>query len=88
MRGGVHTRAFGVLSTLVVAGMLSAMSPSIAEAGFWCWLVGCGDDSGTATRQTSPQVGAPEIDSGALANAIALAAGGAALLGGRVRRRR
>jgi hypothetical protein len=69
----------------IAALMFSAIAPAPAEADFWCSLlgVGCG---GSATSRSQP--GVPEIDPGALASAIALAAGGVAMLNDRVRRRR
>ncbi len=91
MRGSFRWRTRSFLQAASLAVMLSALSPSAAEAGFWCWLVGnCGDgrSSSSTTRQSAPEHGAPEIDPGALASAIALALGGAALIGDRVRRRR
>jgi hypothetical protein len=71
----------------VVAVVLFVVSPSVAEAGFWCWLIGGCGSNGTS-RQSAPLQAVPEIDLGALASALALAVGGAAMLGDRVRRRR
>jgi hypothetical protein len=90
MEGSVRMRARSLVQTACLVVLLSALSPSTAEAGLWCWLFGdCGGGgSTTAGSQSSPENSAPEIDPGALAGAIALAAGGAALFGGRVRRRR
>jgi hypothetical protein len=89
MGSSFRTRARIGLQLMVLAVMCSALSPSKADAGFWCWLVGnCGSGGSAGTPQSSRQNDAPEIDPGALASAIALAAGGAAMLGDRVRRRR
>jgi len=68
--------------------VLSGLAPTSAHADVWCWLFGGCGGSGNAAQQTSPNRSTPEIDPGALANAIALAIGGAALLTDRVRRRR
>jgi hypothetical protein len=86
----LRIRARHDLRVVVAAGLLLASAPARAEADMWCWLFGsgCGGGSGATTRQGSPDRVAPEIDPNALACAIALAAGGAALLGDRVRRRR
>jgi hypothetical protein len=70
----------------LVAVVLSTVAPTTAEANVWCWLFGCG--GGDTSSTTAPQRGAPEIDPGSLASAIALAAGGVAMLRDRVRRRR
>jgi hypothetical protein len=92
MRRGVRTRVVnGIRSGIrivVAAMMFSMIAPQPADAGFWCWLFdNC--DTGSATHESgAPQQAAPEIDPGALASAIALATGGAAMLSGRVRRRR
>jgi hypothetical protein len=69
---------------------LSAIAPAPAHADLWCWLFGSGCDDGRATssQETLPGTAAPEVDPGTLAGAVALAAGGAALLTDRVRRRR
>jgi hypothetical protein len=88
MGSGLQRRASLTLRAAFMAVIISALSPTAAHADFWCWLVGnCGGGGGT-THESSPQREAPEIDPGALASAIALAAGGAVLLGDRVRRRR
>jgi len=68
-----------------VAMMFSATAPPNAEASIWCWLFGSGCGG---SREASSQQGVPEIDPGALVSAIALAAGGVAMLSDRVRRRR
>jgi len=76
---------------VLLAAALFAARPSVAEAGFWCWLLGdCGGGAGgsTTTQQRAPERAAPEVDPRTLASAIALAAGGAALLRDRLRRRR
>jgi hypothetical protein len=86
---GSRTRSGLRIFTAVI--LLSASSPATAHADMWCWLFGSGCGGGghdTATSQSAPQRATPEIDPNALASAIALAAGGAALLGDRVRRRR
>ena len=91
MGSDFRTRALNSFRVVTVALLLSASSPANAEANVWCWLFGsgCGGGAdGTTTSQGSPERATPEIDPNALANAIALAAGGAALLGDRVRRRR
>lgn len=90
MGRGFCTRKGGTLRAAVLALTLVAMRPSVAEAGFWCWLLGdCGGGGGSGTsQQRAPESAAPEVDPGTLATAIALAAGGAAVLGDRVRRRR
>jgi len=48
---------------------------------YWCWLFGSGCGG---SREASSQQGVPEIDPGALVSAIALAAGGVAMLSDRV----
>ena len=90
MGSGFRERALNGLRVVTAAVLLSASSPANAEANVWCWLFGSGCDGGggTTTNQGSPEHATPEIDPNALASAIALAAGGAALLGDRVRRRR
>ena len=72
----------------LLTSLLSMATPARAEADLWCWLFnsGCGGN-GQSTREL-PNRGAPEIDPNALAGAFALAAGGAALIGDRLRRRR
>jgi hypothetical protein len=70
---------------------LTAFAPTPAHADLWCWLFnsGCGGgDGATSSQQTLPDRAAPEIDPGTFSGAIALAAGGAAMLSDRVRRRR
>ena len=82
-RALVGTRVF------FAAVALSVLAPMPAHADdIWCAIfnVGCGGNG--TTTQSGTERDAPEIDPGALANAIALAAGGAAILRGRVRRRR
>lgn len=92
MGRGYRSRVQVVLRAIVVAALLCAARPSVAEASFWCWLLGDCGGHGTGTSTTSerdaPVRATPEIDPGTLASAIALAAGGAAMLGDRVRRRR
>jgi hypothetical protein len=74
---------------LVLAVGMSFVSPANAQADMWCWLFGSGCGGGSAhNQQNSPGRAAPEIDPNALASAIALAAGGAAVLRDRLRRRR
>jgi hypothetical protein len=68
--------------------MFSAIAPAPAEASLWCWLLGAGCGGNATNRESAAQREAPEIDPGGLASAIALAAGGAAMLSDRVRRRR
>jgi hypothetical protein len=87
----LRIRARYGLRVVVAAGLLLASVPARAEADVWCWLFnsGCGGGGGNGTTtQSAPERATPEIDPNALACAIALAAGGAALLGDRVRRRR
>lgn len=88
MENHFRARALVGLRVVILAVMLSAASPKAAEAGVWCWLFGLGCGGDGTTDQNTPQSGAPEIDPGALAGAIALGAGGTALLLARVRRRR
>ncbi len=87
-----RSRAQRVLRAVLVAAVLCAARPSVAEASFWCWLFGdCGGNGqggSTTTEQPEPLRATPEVDPGTFASAIALAAGGAAMLGDRVRRRR
>ena len=87
MESGFRRRVAAGIRLTFVALMLSAIAPRTAEASFWCWLFGSGCDGGS-THQSSSQRATPEIDLGALASAIALAAGGTAVLTDRVRRRR
>ena len=91
MGSGFRKRALNGFRVVTAAVLLSASSPANAEANMWCWLFGSGcggGGGGTTTSEGSPNRATPEIDPNALANAIVLAAGGAALLGDRVRRRR
>ena len=91
MGTGFRTRTRRGLRVVAAAVLLFASTPARAEADVWCWLFGsgCGGSSGgAATSQSAPERATPEIDPNTLASAIALAAGGAALLGDRVRRRR
>lgn len=76
------------LQAAALAVVLSGVAPTPAHADVWCWLFGGCGGSSNASHQTSTNRNTPEIDPGALANAIALAVGGAALLSDRVRRRR
>jgi hypothetical protein len=90
MGTGFRTRTSRGFRVVFAAVVLLASAPMRAEADVWCWLFGsgCGAGRGTTTTSGSPDRAAPEIDPNALACAIALAAGGAAVLGDRVRRRR
>ncbi|MCC6849114.1 MAG: hypothetical protein IT294_11495 [Deltaproteobacteria bacterium] len=91
MDGRSNRRGRTAVRAAAVAIAAAVVSPVPAHADFWCWLLGdCGDGGrgSTSARETSPEQGAPEIDPGTLAGAAAVAAGGAALLGDRVRRRR
>jgi hypothetical protein len=73
----------------LVAGSLAVLTPGPAHADdLWCRIFGVGCGGSGSTTASSTERDAPEIDPGALASAIALAAGGAAILRGRVRRRR
>jgi hypothetical protein len=78
------------LRVALLTALLSAATPARAEADLWCWLFnsGCGGSSSTSSARDVPSREAPEIDPNALAGAFALAAGGAAMLGDRLRRRR
>lgn len=78
----------GRFGTRVLYGAALAalvMTPRPAHADIWCEIfnVGCG---GGSTAQSSTERDAPEIDPAAVANGIALAMGGAAILRGRRRR--
>ncbi len=85
---GFRMRMTLALRALALMATLSAVAPTPAHADIWCWLFGgCGHGS-SAAQQTTPDRSTPEIDPGTLLNALALAAGGAALLSDRVRRRR
>lgn len=76
-----------VLYGAAVASLL--MLPLPAHAGdIWCAIFNVGCGGGGSTAQSTTERDAPEIDASALANAIALAAGGAAILRDRARRRR
>lgn len=90
MGRGFRTRTRRGLRVVLAGVLLLASTPVRAEADVWCWLFGsgCGGRGGAATSQSAPDRATPEIDPSTLASAIALAAGGAALLGDRVRRRR
>lgn len=81
-RALVSTRA------LFAAVGLSLLAPMPAHADIWCAIFNVGCGGGGTTTQSSTDRDAPEIDPGALANAIALAVGGAAIVRDRVRRRR
>ncbi|MCC6766029.1 MAG: hypothetical protein IT293_15335 [Deltaproteobacteria bacterium] len=86
-----HRRARLAVRAALFAIAATALSPVPARADFWCWLLGdCGNGGRDATsaREAAPEQGAPEIDPGTLAGALAVATGGAAMLGDRVRRRR
>ena len=85
---GIRTRMTLASRAAALAVVLSAVAPASAHADMWCWLFGSCGGSSHASQQTSPNRSTPEIDPGALASAIALAVGGAALLSDRVRRRR
>lgn len=73
---------------LVAAAALSVLAPVPAHADLWCDIFNVGCGGGGSTTQSNTERDAPEIDPGALASALALAAGGAAILRDRVRRRR
>lgn len=77
-----------VLRVALLTSLLAVTTPARAEADFWCWLFGSGcSGNGNGTTERANRE-APEIDPNALAGAFALAAGGAAMLGDRLRRRR
>lgn len=89
MGRGLRNRMLGGSRALLAALALTVLVPMPAHADdIWCAIfnVGCGGNG--TTTQSSTERDAPEIDPGALANALALAAGGAAILRDRVRRRR
>ena len=91
MKSPFRTRSMLVGRAAAVVIALTVFAPPPAHADLWCWLFnsGCGgSDSATSSQQTLPDRAAPEVDPGTLAGAIALAAGGAAMLSDRVRRRR
>ena len=88
---GIRARAEFAGRVIMLAGILAVVSPRPAVAGdLWCWLFnsGCGGRGSSAEQETLPDRSTPEIDPGLVAGAIALAAGGAAMLSDRVRRRR
>lgn len=76
-----------VLYTAALASFVLLL-PLPAHADIWCEIFNVGCGGGGSTTQSSTERDAPEIDSGALAHALALAVGGAAILRDRVRRRR
>lgn len=86
----IRTRLSLALGAATLMILCSVVAPASAHADWWCWLFGdgCGGSHGDASQQTLPDRSAPEFDPGVLAGAIALAAGGAAMLSDRVRRRR
>lgn len=85
LRTNVRAGARGLLT----AGFLVALTAGPAQADdFWCRVFGVGCGGSGATSASNTQRDAPEIDPGAVASALALAAGGAAILRDRVRRRR
>jgi len=88
MRRRLHRRARLVGRAAVLVVMLSAIVPAPAHADVWCWLFGsgCGGGSTAGAGQASERA-APEVDPNALANALALLAGGAAIFTDRLRRR-
>jgi hypothetical protein len=66
---------FSIIAFSVIAlTVMSIAMPEAAEA-FWLW------------KKKKPGRGAPEIDPGTISNAIALAAGGLAVLSNKLRRR-
>jgi hypothetical protein len=90
MGSDLGTRGRLAVRAGALAVTLSVLAPASAHADLWCWLFnsGCDGSRSTSSQATSSGTGAPEIDPGALAGAIALAAGGVAMLNDRVRRRR
>ena len=86
----LYTRVLVGSRVLFVALSLSMLTPAAAHAeDIWCRVlsIGCSGGGGT-TSESNTERDAPEIDPGTVASAIALAAGGAAILRDRVRRRR
>jgi hypothetical protein len=86
----LHTVALAWTRLVLFASALAVLTPAPAQAeDIWCRLfgAGCGGGGGSASQSTT-QRDVPEIDPGTLASGIALAAGGAAILRDRVRRRR
>jgi hypothetical protein len=81
-------RVVPAIRIALLISLLSMATPARAEADVWCWLFGSGCGGNGPATQESPNRGAPEIDPNALAGAFALAAGGVAMLGDRLRRRR
>jgi len=81
-------RALVGARALFAAVAFSVLAPIPAHADIWCDIFNVGCGGGGTTTQSNTERDAPEIDPGALANAIALAVGGAAILRDRVRRRR
>ena len=89
MRGRFQSRIGLAMRAAVVGLMLSALAPAPAHADVWCWLFSSGcDGGGRAKTASASDTAAPEIDPAAFANAVALLAGGGAILAGRLRRRR
>jgi len=85
----LRIRALVGSRALLAALSLTVLAPMPAHADdIWCRIFNVGCGGGGTTTQSNTERDAPEIDPGALANAIALAAGGAAILRDRVRRRR
>lgn len=87
-RSSKARRARRGLVAACAAVMLGVLSPTPARADFWCWLFGSGCGGGTANEQVASPQGAPEVDPGTLASALALVAGGTVVLGSALRRRR
>ena len=87
MRGRAQRRARQGGRAAFVALCVSLMAPAPAHADFWCWLFNSGCGGGPTTHQTSERAAAPEIDPNALADTLALLAGGASILADRLRRR-
>jgi hypothetical protein len=87
MERNIRGRVASGIRLVILGLMLSTIAPRTAEASLWCWLFGSDCDGG-GTQRTTSQRAIPEIDFGTLPSAIALAAGGAAMLSDRVRRRR
>jgi len=89
MSGRFQRRIGLAMRAAVVTVVLSALAPAPAHADLWCWLFNSGCEGGGGTKTTSASdTAAPEIDPAAFANALALLAGGAAVLTDRLRRRR
>jgi hypothetical protein len=81
-------RALVGTRVLFAAVALAVLAPIPAHADIWCDIFSLGCGGGGTTARSNTERDAPEIDPGALANAIALAVGGAAIVRDRGRRRR